>query len=176
MRIGREGVEVTAGGGLLLATVVDRRAAAELQLPGDGERYLRLADWRGDPDDYNRTRQALMGRIADAAEAERPRLRMELARFYFANGMGPEALGLLDILAAGDRCLEDRPDFALLRGASRVLAGDLEGALRDLTIEPLANSPEAALWRGAAAARAGDWQRAAQAFNLAGPQIGRAHV
>ncbi len=172
VRIDREGVEVTAAEGLLLSSAVDRRAGAALPLPPEIERYLNVEEWQAEPGEYNRTRQALMRRIVDASEQERPRARLELARLYFAHGLGAEALGPLRILAADDPLLESRPDFALLRGASRVMAGDLEGAEKDLTLPALANAPEAVLWLGAMAAAAGDWDRAATAFSQAGQLLG----
>ncbi|HET8729428.1 MAG TPA: tetratricopeptide repeat protein [Alphaproteobacteria bacterium] len=172
LRIDRDGVEITAQDGLLLSPPADRRAASDLPLPDNGERYLKIAEWQAEPGSFNRQRQDLMTRVTEADEDGQAQARLELGRFYFAHGQGAEALGLLDVLAAEDQDLADRPDFALLRGAARVLAGDLEGAREDLMHADLLVSPEASMWRGALAAREADWQAAADAFNRAGQLVG----
>lgn len=71
---------------------------------------------------------------------------------------------MLDVLQQNQPDLEGWPEFRALRGAARVLTGDLEGAEADLTVPSLANNPEAALWRAAIAADKRDWPKAMDGF------------
>ncbi|WP_431857959.1 tetratricopeptide repeat protein [Azospirillum sp.] len=119
---------------------------------------------RGGPEKYTDNRQALQQAIVEAPESERPRAQLDLARFYFANGMGAEAQGMMDVLQATQPDLEGWPEFRALRGAARMLYGDLDGAAEDLAHPALADNAEAGLWRAAVAAGRNQWQPAARGF------------
>ena len=132
------------------------------------KRLFDLDAWQhGGAEKYTDARQALQFAIVDAPESERPRAQLELARFYFANGMGAEAQGMLDVLQSTQPDLEGWAEFKALRGAARVLSGDLEGAAEDLKHPALADNAEAGLWRGAVAAQRNDWPAAARGFKAA---------
>ncbi|HYG89300.1 MAG TPA: tetratricopeptide repeat protein [Azospirillum sp.] len=179
----KEGVEVTAAGGLHLSPTVDMGnrsvvaqggASAGLAVPPPAENTAprlsnkRLFDpeaWqRGGAEKYTDNRQALQHAIVEAPEGERPRAQLDLARFYFANGMGAEAQGMMDVLQAAQPDLEGWAEFKALRGATRVLAGNLEGAVEDLGHPALADNAEAGMWRAAVAAQRGEWPAAARGF------------
>ncbi|WP_448203214.1 tetratricopeptide repeat protein [Azospirillum sp. sgz302134] len=135
-----------------------------------GRRLFDLPAWRkGDLDHYTDARQELQLAIVNAPDSERPKAQLDLARFYFANGFGQEALGMMDVLLQNQPDLEGWPEFRALRGASRVLAGNLEGAAEDLGHPNLANNSEAALWRAAIAADRNDWPAAQAGFKAAAP-------
>lgn len=130
-----------------------------------GRRLFNLPAWkRGDLDHFTESRQDLQLAVVNAPDSERPKAQLDLARFYFANGFGQETLGMLDVLQQNQPDLEGWPEFRALRGAARVLTGDLEGAEADLTVPSLANNPEAALWRAAIAADKRDWPKAMDGF------------
>lgn len=168
LRIDREGVEITTADGLRLSTPADRRGALVAPaVPGE-TLYLPVSDWRVDPGQYNRRRQELQARLAQAPEEDKNRARLDLARFFFAKGFGPEALAQLDLMVESAPSLAANPDFAMLRGAARVLAGDEAGAEEDLSLPALARSPEAERWRASLAADRGDWTAAAEGFAAAG--------
>ncbi|MEO3433124.1 hypothetical protein [Inquilinus sp. CAU 1745] len=168
LRIDREGVEITTADGLRLSTPVDRRGALVVPaVPGEAL-YLPVSDWQVEPGQYNRRRQELQAQLAQAPEEEKNRARLDLARFFFAKGFGPEALAQLDLMAESAPTLASNPDFAMLRGAARVLAGDEAGAEEDLSLPALSRSPEAELWRASLAADRGDWTTAAEGFAAAG--------
>lgn len=140
----------------------DHRPAAQ------GKRLFQLQDWtRGGADNYTLARQALQDTIINTPELERAAAVLDFARFYFAHGMGQEGLGVLEVLLADQPDLEGWPEFTALRGALRVLSGDLTGAEADLGHPFLANNVEAGLWRAAAAAQRGDWPKAHQGFRAA---------
>ncbi len=130
-----------------------------------GRRLFNLPAWKhGDLDHFTEARQDLQLAVVNGPESERPKAQLDLARFYFANGFGQETLGMLDVLQQSQPDLEGWPEFRALRGAARVLTGDLEGGEADLTIPSLANNPEAALWRAAIAADKRDWPKAMEGF------------
>jgi tetratricopeptide (TPR) repeat protein len=135
-----------------------------------GRRLFNLPAWKhGDLDHFTEARQDLQLAVVNAPESERPKAQLDLARFYFANGFGQETLGLLDVLQQNQPDLEGWPEFRALRGAARVLTGDLDGAEADLTIPSLAANPEAGLWRAAIAADRRDWPKAMAGFKASGP-------
>jgi len=135
-----------------------------------GRRLFDLPAWKkGDLDHFTEARQDLQLAIVNAPDSERPKAQLDLARFYFANGFGQEALGMMDVLQQSQPDLEGWPEFRALRGASRVLAGNVEGAAEDLGHPNLANNGEAALWRAGLAADRGDWPAAQAGFKAAAP-------
>lgn len=139
------------------------------QAQPQGRRLFNLPAWKhGDLDKFTQARQDLQLAVVNAPESERAKAQLDLARFYFANGFGQETLGLLDVLQQNQPDLEGWPEFRALRGAARVLAGDLEGGEADLSIPSLANNPEANLWRAAIAADRRDWPKAMAGFRASG--------
>ena len=196
----KEGVELTTAGGLHLSPMADagnrqpspptpQQVAAALQPgpggasspslapadpkpPPQGKRLFDLPAWkRGDLDRYTENRQNLQLAIVNAPDSERPKAQLDLARFYFANGFGQEALGMLDVLQQGQPDLEGWPEFRALRGASRVLSGNFDAAAEDLGHPNLANNAEAALWRAAIAGEKGDWPAAHAGFKAGGSTL-----
>ncbi|CAO3444056.1 hypothetical protein [Azospirillum argentinense] len=191
----KEGVEVTAAGGLHLSPIADagsRPATAQtaslpptpspggasntLTPPTDpkpvpsGRRLFDLPAWKkGDLDHYTEARQNLQLNIVNAPDSERPRAQLDLARFYLANGFGQEAIGMMDVLQEAQPDLEGWPEFRALRGAARFLAGNTDAAAEDFAHPNLANNGEAALWRAAIAADRNDWPAAQAGFKAAAP-------
>ncbi|WP_448188907.1 tetratricopeptide repeat protein [Azospirillum sp. sgz301742] len=140
-------------------------AAPNAQPRLSNKRLFDLDAWqRGGAEKYTDARQALQFAIVDAPESERPRAQLDLARFYFANGMGAEAQGMLDVLQSTQPDLEGWAEFKALRGAARVLYNDLDGAADDLSHPALADNAEIGLWRATVAAQRGDWPAAARGF------------
>lgn len=192
----KEGVEVTAAGGLHLSPMADAGsrpaapaqaaslppkpspggASATLTPPTDpkpvpsGRRLFDLPAWKkGDLDHYTEARQNLQLNIVNAPDSERPRAQLDLARFYLANGFGQEAIGMMDVLQEAQPDLEGWPEFRALRGAARFLAGNTDAAAEDFAHPNLANNGEAALWRAAIAADRNDWPAAQSGFKAAAP-------
>ncbi|WP_042442674.1 membrane protein [Azospirillum sp. B510] len=143
------------------------KAAQPAQM--QGRRLFNLPAWKhGDLDHFTEARQDLQLAVVNAPDSERPKAQLDLARFYFANGFGQETLGLLDVLQQNQPDLEGWPEFRALRGAARVLTGDLDGGEADLSIPSLAGNPEANLWRAAIAADRRDWPKAMAGFKASG--------
>lgn len=158
-------VPSTGGASSAMEPPKAQASAAQAQ----GRRLFNLPAWkRGDLDQFTQARQDLQLAVVNAPESERAKAQLDLARFYFANGFGQETLGLLDVLQQNQPDLEGWPEFRALRGAARVLAGDLDGGEADLSIPALANNPEASLWRAAIAADRRDWPKAMAGFKASG--------
>lgn len=190
VRPAKEGIEISAAGGLNLSPVADTgltpavlaqaaaaargsgqpdagkpAAAGSAQRPPQGRRLFDLEAWqRGGLPSYNDSRQELQLAAAEAPDDVRPRAQLDLAKFYLAQGFGQEALGVLDVILTNQPDLEGWPEFRALRGAARALAGDLDGAAQDLSHPSIAGNPEAGVWRAAVDAQRGQWAQAADGF------------
>ena len=86
--------------------------------------------------------------------------RMQLARYYIAEGFGAEALGVLANISREDGTAEATPQFRIARAIAHFEMNRFAEALTDLSMDALANDPHAAMWRGLAAAGARDWRTA----------------
>jgi tetratricopeptide (TPR) repeat protein len=162
----REGVEVTVPGGLRLSPPADVQVAIPPPPPPvEQEKLFDFKRWgQVAARDYNKTRQAKWDRLTALPDAEKTRGRLDIARFYLANGMGYEALGMLSRVQSLQPDVDRRPEFLAVRGIGRVLTGDFAGGMADLSNRQLANEPDAALWRAAALAGQGDYAGAHAAF------------
>ncbi len=161
VRIAAPGPSVTPGRQPGPAEVAD--------LPGAmPPRLFDLAAWRlGGADTFNDRRQKLQRAVIDARGPSLGLARLALARFYFAHGLGSEALGVLSLIRRENAELRADPQLLLLEAASRLLVGDHQRAQELLGEPALLNEPEADLWRAALAGEAQDWPAAAELFREA---------
>ncbi|MCW5750087.1 MAG: hypothetical protein KIT81_02990 [Alphaproteobacteria bacterium] len=134
-------VAIHAEGGVLAAAL----GAADVK-PSGG--LLRFGDWAGPRDGFVRREQELLAALAAAPVARQPSARLDLARFYLANGMAQEAVGVLGRLSRSDPAMFEERGNRLLRGAALVAARRPGEAEADLTHPTLAEDGEGALWRG----------------------------
>lgn len=163
-RIIAEGVEITTPGGLMLS-------GGRRNKPDTTARpmLLRYPEWRqGGTKDFAATKQALQKKVVQASEDSRNTARLDLARFYFANDLSAEALGILARVAKDDPVVERSAAFRAVRGVAYLHQGNLAKAGVDLNSPALDNDPEFALWRGELAARQDDWKKAHDMFLAAG--------
>ncbi len=165
-----DGIEITSDNGLLLSRPTDtgasRQSPGKTKAAAAGKSIFDFATWKGKPGEtFTQTRQRLQQIIVDVPEAERNRARMELARFYFANGHGEEAVSLLNFLAAQVPDLRAHGDFMALLGASKILAYRSEEGVKDLSMPALAVQPEVDLWVAVGMAQLRDWQTAEKKFS-----------
>ena len=194
-RLVREGVEVTAAGGLHLSPSADagsvkaggpgasdailnalggvtesRQADADKSAAQTADyRLFDLTGWqRGARADFTANRQQMMQEIANVLPKERNRVRLELARFYFAHSFNQEAIGVLNVLVADQPDVQGWPEFRALRGAARVASGQSKDGMEDLAGPSLDENREAMLWRASAlAALRENLPKAAHDFYLA---------
>lgn len=130
---------------------------------------LALAGLEGEGASASRRRE-LSRRLADGPDpAASAAIRVELARILIADGLGAEALAVLDGAARpGGKVAGDRPDPVLLRAAAELLAGRPGRTLELLAAAPGADDPEVALWRAAAEADLERWPDADRSLAVAG--------
>jgi len=196
----REGVEISAAGGLALSPNADRsmgkpRApgteASTPPAPAAGQstrpaptngrqatapppkRTLNFTEWqRGGLERYTDNRQSLQQAIADAPPEAKAKAALDLAKFFLSFGMGQEAAGVLQALEVDNADASGWPDFKTLRGIARYFAGDHPGAEADLSDPSLARDAETAPWRAAVAAAKGDWDSARKGFQAGTAYLG----
>lgn len=157
----RQGVEITSASGLKISHVAAALAADTKLESGPLIRALSrlfdLAKWKKDNlDTFEENKWKYQRAAANAKSTGKEKARLDLARFYFANGFGPEALGVLKIIE------EDRPEiagsqeFRGLSGAINVLMGRFDDARQDLEHPSLDKNDEARFWRATLQAYEGD--------------------
>ncbi len=137
-------------------------------------RLFLFEEWRSDDEpDFNLKKQSLQQAVVNSWEDGRDERRMDLARFFFAHGMFERSLGVLSAIARDETEVSNSPDFLAMRGASRLLLGDLEGAALDLNNSVLDDEPELGLWRAALLAESGESLSAAVGLRKGHPYASR---
>jgi hypothetical protein len=117
-------------------------------------------------------RAHLLGELQSLQGPERARARLELARLYLADALGPEARTALELIndqeltASGAALL--RTARLALTGAAEALAGRHDPALASLLDHALDADGEIALWRAYVAALAARWPLATQEWQRSG--------
>jgi hypothetical protein len=130
---------------------------------------LQYYQWRrGDDGDYGEQLGELSVALSIAADSARPTAQWDLARFFFAHNMAPDALGMLRLLAEENPAFEQDITYRAVRGASRFLMGRTDEAAEDLLSPIFSADPGVSLWRGAIFAERGDWIAAHREFAIAG--------
>jgi len=102
----------------------------------------------------------LLTAVAQAPEVKRNILRMDLARFYFAREMYPEAKAVLDIALQEERPTSDDNTALVMRAVAKIFMRRPEEALQDLNNPVVGNQNDAPLWRALALAKEGKWPEA----------------
>ncbi|HML13569.1 MAG TPA: tetratricopeptide repeat protein [Xanthobacteraceae bacterium] len=114
--------------------------------------------------DFVRRQTELVRGAAEAPEAERTARRLELARFYLARELYPEAKGVLDVVLVKDLPKEEAAPALVLRAIAGTLMGRAADALKDLTNPVVGDRFDAPLWRSLAYAALGKWPEARHGF------------
>jgi tetratricopeptide (TPR) repeat protein len=148
-------------GGLTLSSagVGAERAATAVRPIFDAE------EWRKDrSENFGARRDELVAAAAAAGPDRRTPARIDIARFYLARGMYPEAKGVLDLaLQAARPGLED-PIALIVHSVASSLIGRPEQALKDLANPTIGSSYDSQLWKALAYARQGKWADAREKF------------
>ncbi|WP_306257708.1 hypothetical protein [Pararhizobium sp. IMCC21322] len=109
----------------------------------------------GEP--YRRAADAIFRRVALAEHSERPTLRLEAARFYLANNMPHEAIGMIRLAMTEQPSFENDPANLMLNAAANAMAQRSDEAGRILSHRRLEDNADAAFWRTIAAADMREW-------------------
>ncbi|NNE82766.1 MAG: hypothetical protein HKN28_02230 [Alphaproteobacteria bacterium] len=157
-----EKILVSSVRGLRLATAqARRRVLATTAKNAAAERMYDFETWRrGAIGDYATAQSHLLKLVEEAVPDRRNAARMELARFYFAQGMGARARGILQLIALESEDTARLATFRALRGGVEYIMGDFDKAREDLLDRDLDSEPEIVLWRAALAAENGDFEEA----------------
>jgi hypothetical protein len=124
--------------------------------------------WGADQNSSYTERQANLIAAAAAAPATR-RLapRLDLARFYIARDMYPEAKGVLDVALGDGRPAAEGVSATVLRAVTEIMMNRATDALKDLADPAVGDQHDAPLWRALAYARQGQWGPAREGFKSA---------
>jgi tetratricopeptide (TPR) repeat protein len=110
--------------------------------------------------DFVRRQTELVRGAAEAPESERTARRLELARFYLARELYPEAKGVLDMVLAKELPKGEAAPALVLRAIAATLMGRAADALKDLAHPAVGDQFDAPLWRALAFAGLGKWPEA----------------
>ncbi len=109
--------------------------------------FIDVPTWlRSGPEHYDEERKILEDGLQDLPPARRAPAHMAAARFYFANGFAPEALGYLRMAAVDEPTIEDTGPYRALRGAANALLSRWDLALPDLDSPLVQGDPETRFW------------------------------
>jgi tetratricopeptide (TPR) repeat protein len=114
--------------------------------------------------EYAERQFELVRAAAEAPFTGRTASRLELARFYFARQMYPEAKAVLDTAIAEERPTAEEPAPLVLRAVANLMMGHVGAAQKDLANPVVGNQNDAPLWRAVALAGQGKWPDASDAF------------
>jgi len=147
--------------GLTLST------SSQILLKGSGLRPVMFDSqiWGFDREASFADRQShLIAAAAAAPETQRLAPRLDLARFYLARDMYPEAKGVLDVALTTDRQGAEGISAMVLRAVAEVMMNRPDDALKDLAMPAIGDQHDAPLWRSLAYARQGKWAQARAGF------------
>ncbi|MDA1024118.1 MAG: hypothetical protein O2817_12370 [Proteobacteria bacterium] len=160
----REGLEVSSGNELRISSV-SAEAAAQQKLSSMRplSRILDLGKWEVKAlEGLKSRRHELYGAVAQAKKG--PALeaaRLDLIRFFLANGFYAESMGVLNEAAKTRAEIDQMPEYRMLRGVAQYRMGRLTEAYNDLNHDKLRLNDEAVFWRAAVRAASGDLKTAA---------------
>jgi tetratricopeptide (TPR) repeat protein len=115
---------------------------------------------------YGERQSELIAAAAAAAAAPNKRTsqRLDLARFYIARDMYPEAKGVLDVVLGEHRPAGEDVTASVLRAVAEVMMQRPDAALKDLANPAIGDQHDAPLWRALAYAGQGKWALARDSF------------
>ena len=127
---------------------------------------------RTDPATRQRERLDLLAGMRQLAGLPRAIARLELAKLYLADALGPEARTALELIDTSTLAAPAARALGLskaaMTGAAAAVTGQHDRALATLLDHSLDQDPEVALWRAYAAARATRWELATQEWARSG--------
>jgi hypothetical protein len=116
---------------------------------------------------YTERQSKLVAAAASAPDSKRLAPRLDLARFYVARDMYPEAKGVLDVALADDRAASEQGTATVLRAVTEIMMNRPADALKDLADPSIGDLHDAPLWRALAYAKQGKWGQARDGFKSA---------
>ncbi|MGA2057448.1 MAG: tetratricopeptide repeat protein [Bradyrhizobium sp.] len=127
-----------------------------------------LGEWRENQEgSFNERADALVeaaGAAATAGVEPRMSAQVDLARFYMARRMYPEAVGVLNLALADAKAGSEDPAALIVRALANILMGRPERGLKDLASPVIGSNYDSQLWKAMASARQGRWADAREKF------------
>jgi len=141
---------------------------------GDGPSYLDFNHWgEASGGSFLATERKLTQASAHASPEVAGLARLNLARFYLANGFASEALGLLNLVQQNDPSLSGDAQLVTMRAAADYMMGRYRDAHNDLGSPSFDADRHASLWRGLTEAAMEDWKDAHAHLDQATPVLNR---
>ncbi len=157
----RQGIEISSSAELLISEVTAEDEANRAAMKSL-TRILSLDRWKlKNINAFRGRKYELLAAISQAKGNQRHAARLDLVRFFFANGFYAEALAILKEVARARAEIEQDPEFRMLRGGTHYMLGRLQEAYNDFNLEALNVNDEAVFWRAIVRAAAGNMTDAA---------------
>ncbi|TDQ66664.1 hypothetical protein ATL17_0667 [Maritalea mobilis] len=109
------------------------------------------------PDNFIEKREEIQVRAAEAEGNAKESARVELARYYLANRLTHEALGVLRVWEKDTKRPQLVEEGKMVQAAANVLAGRHDDALEILLEDEFVDEPDAVMWRTIARANRGEY-------------------
>jgi hypothetical protein len=154
-------ITLSRPGGLTLSSpnAAAQRASSAVRPILDG------SEWRRNQQaPFGEALQGLINAAAQATGNDRAAARLDLARFYMARAMYPEAKATLDLVLADTKPGQDSREAVMAHAMASILMGRPEQGLKDLASPVLTASYETQLWKALALARQQKWAEAREKF------------
>ncbi len=137
-----------------------------------GERAPTLArpifddgEWRKSQEGiFNMRLDALIEASASADPEQRTPARINLARFYLAREMYPEAKAILDLALIDAKPGTEDPVVLITHAVAAILMGRPEIGMKDLANPAIGTNYDSQLWKALAYTRTGKWAEAREKF------------
>lgn len=174
------GVEISAKSGFKMANGPgedgqDVTTQPPIQSPattlGEAQPYLPpLLDFHslGEPagPDFIQKHQDLQTTIMNASKEKKGQAQLDLAHFYFINGMPTESASVWSLAIENQPDWQSKPEYTLTKAIAAFSSGTVAEAQK--TLETLSiPTLDSVLWTGMAAAKNRDWAKAYEAFKQA---------
>jgi tetratricopeptide (TPR) repeat protein len=124
-----------------------------------------VGDWRKNQSgSFIQREDELVAAAAALEPDQRLSARLDLARFYLARGLYPEAKGVLDLALAGAKPGLEDPVALIVHSVASSLMGRPQQGLQDLANPAIGTNNDAQLWKALAYAGLGKWPDAREKF------------
>jgi tetratricopeptide (TPR) repeat protein len=159
--IASDKITLSRPGGLTLSSAdVGAERAATAVRP-----VFEVNEWRRNrSEEFLKRLDTLVTAAAGSTAEQRAAARLDLARFYMAWGMYPEAKGVLDLTLAEARPGQEDFSALIVHAVASTLMGRPEQGLKDLGLPAIGSNYDSQLWKALALARQGKWSDAREKF------------
>jgi hypothetical protein len=124
-----------------------------------------IGEWRKNQgENFLARERELVAAAVAAGPDQRTAARVDLARFYLARAMYPEAKGVLDLVLADTRRGQEDPVSLIVHSVASALMDRPDLALKDLANPAIGANFDSQLWKALAVAREGKWAEAREKF------------